>query len=196
MHFTNLLLGSAFTLGAVASVCDSGLYKALAPLSSYPPAQSLCAQRFPRSTKTVTAPGSIQLTVTITVTTEAKAVRRAEATRASTSSAQATISTTTASAVVNAAGRRSSSTTPGSTRTMTTSQRTTTPQASSPPTTRATNPITSTTQQTSLRTSTRDSREAAWSSLSAQAGAILSTFCSCANPPVTVSEASTVSYSS
>lgn len=97
MHTINIVLASVLALTAAGNICDSGLYKALAPLSSYPPAQSLCAQRFPKST------------VTVTVSRSAPR-RRVEAPRASTTTNQAP-TTSAENTAVAAANRKTSSTT-------------------------------------------------------------------------------------
>lgn len=66
LYFTlSLVLPAALTAG---SVCSSGLYAILLPLSAYPPAQSYCTSHFPPSTvtSTSTAPGSTSTVVSTT----------------------------------------------------------------------------------------------------------------------------------
>lgn len=54
MQISHILVIFSFSLIASAGVCDSGIYKALAPLTAYPSAQAFCSERYPRSTITVT----------------------------------------------------------------------------------------------------------------------------------------------
>ena len=54
MQIKLFLLSSFLTAASATGICDSGLYQALKPLSTYTPAQAYCAQRFPPKTVTVT----------------------------------------------------------------------------------------------------------------------------------------------
>ena len=54
MQLISLSLTFALVSTTFATVCDSGIYKALAPLQSYEPAKAFCAKNYPASTVTVT----------------------------------------------------------------------------------------------------------------------------------------------
>lgn len=66
MHWFTItfFISSLTSLTAAISICSSGIYSKLAPLSTYKPAQSYCSAHFPVPTATVTS--------TVTVTQLAK----------------------------------------------------------------------------------------------------------------------------
>ncbi|KAJ8111898.1 hypothetical protein OPT61_g5615 [Boeremia exigua] len=178
---------SLFTLSAICSwaaaavdpKCTKGIQGIIAPLTAYPPASSFCKTKFPPATKTIIAsPTTTSITITAATPTTTVTSNANDVTVTLTSNGLAVTETQTVTAA-----------------TVTVS----TTVTASPPVTATSFSTTSTTTVVVTVTSnaavkreaaqaTADARAAQWSSISKVAGAVLSTFCSCAVPaPLTTS---------